>query len=89
MRINARKQKENGYMQQERGKRTEVMAVDGDDLPAVGLIAGGGVLGLGVLSHLVEGHVCTEKNVRFVLRSRRSASAKKKNRGSQGAPLES
>ena len=34
-----------------------VVAVDGHNLPAVRLIAHGSVLGLGVLGHLVEGHV--------------------------------
>ena len=36
---------------------TDVVAIDGNDLPAISLVASGGVLRLGVLGHLVERHV--------------------------------
>lgn len=40
-----------------RGHGAEVVAVDGDHIPAVSQVTGRGVLGHGELRHLVEGHV--------------------------------
>lgn len=59
------------------GDRGEVVSVDGNDVPAVRDVAGGGVLGHGELGHLVEGHVVRvvhdDEVVQLLVRGERSS----------------